>query len=525
MVDALMDAMSEWRSDITCAISDNAIEKHAGIKACAMGNFCRQYPRDREGAKTLRRYLDFLCSAQYNVELNGNPFSYSQKRPIYHLFHNPNGAPSIETIKKKFGNKKYYFEISAAKLFTSFNKPSEKHVVGAFTHCLYMLAEQQKQYTGLGGSSPIDSNCYIIVTGIDTYDPDDGYDDVLKLISRDNLKSYYDEVMKELEHDTSQLNIVFTCKQLPEMLLWRLADISNVENWKFEPEILNCNQFQGALSRIANEKWKVVTVNCGVLVVKKVQYIMNRQNCDILTLRVVKQLQNELNQWFPKWRICWMTEPPIWQYSVPCLLYEKKGNNQKWYLVFYAPLQWSDDLPDRVAFNCDDDDRVENFYDNIGTNGINNVNNYEQDLNNMLDYPISLLVHQCVAGLNDVLAQHREAYRSINVELKQLCKRLSIKAMLLEEPFRSVYFAMAQVIEGNGKVKTEYCPSLTVLEPTLPTVSEAIKQLLKNIDDNKYVNKKYAVIYCSRNTVACLGDRQKSILVYGPINVVVVMLN
>uniref|UniRef100_A0A7E4UUX9 CUB domain-containing protein n=2 Tax=Panagrellus redivivus TaxID=6233 RepID=A0A7E4UUX9_PANRE len=203
---------------------------------------------------------------------------------------------------------------------------------------------------------------------------------------------------------------------------------------------------------------------------------------------------------------------------VPCLTYRKAACGKTWYLVFYAPLEWSAQLLDGAVSECGEDDTEvqQRFasYDNLTNH--NNLNTAEQGLNNILGYPVSLFPHQNAAGTDHygTFIKHREAYRTVNIrsQYDHLCQKLIRVAVLLDEPFKSAIFAVQQVIDRK------VLPGHNTLEHSLPTVFTAVKQLLIGIS-----NERCLVIYCNRNTALRVGNRQSAVVTVGPIKVIVVV--
>uniref|UniRef100_A0A7E4VB11 Mab-21 domain-containing protein n=1 Tax=Panagrellus redivivus TaxID=6233 RepID=A0A7E4VB11_PANRE len=336
-----------------------------------------------------------------------------------------------------------------------------------------------------------------------------------------------------MEIDASTVNFVFTCRKLPEMLIWRL------DNPVFEPELepYECYFLLETLPKLVSSKWEIATVNCDAKVTKVVTTIMNQ--FDIPTVERVKKLQTAIRCSYPNWRVCWYetkrstdkTDPQLGHFTVPCVIYKRGANGYFWYLAFYAPLEWSNEVLDNTYYDCDEDsDEVERRLDDIDTNIYNNnLNAVEQNLNSKLSFPISLFFHQTAAGLHNrvILARHREAYRSVNVDLEYMCQKLfltAVKVMQEEEsePFLTVLHAVRQVLEKHGFDKNgKAMPSYSVIPTTISTAHTVIKQMLRGIDHNKHTNKVYAVIYCNRNAVVSFQDAK--IVVIGPFKIVVVV--
>uniref|UniRef100_A0A7E4UWL7 Ubiquitin-like domain-containing protein n=1 Tax=Panagrellus redivivus TaxID=6233 RepID=A0A7E4UWL7_PANRE len=62
------------------------------------------------------------------------------------------------------------------------------------------------------------------------------------------------------------------------------------------------------------------------------------------------------------------------------------------------------------------------------------------------------------------------------------------------------------------------------LADTLPRVSGVTKQLLSTVNQTQYVNKKYTIVYCNRNTVLDIGTQRNTVVNVSLNKVVVIAL-
>uniref|UniRef100_A0A7E4UNZ1 Uncharacterized protein n=1 Tax=Panagrellus redivivus TaxID=6233 RepID=A0A7E4UNZ1_PANRE len=397
-----------------------------------VAEYRRRHRTDAKGVKKFDSYLTCLCDFdQYFKYPSLAKWLGEMPWQNYYFFHAVDSPPTVDDVKTYLLEKderRAFTVITIDELFTNFNKASRDRPVGAFTHCLYELMLQKVK----NSKYPNFTMDHLIVTGIDDYTSDDGYKEICKLLHLNNLKEYYDEAMPNLKVNAAKVKFIFTCTELPEMMLWRLAE-DLIEKIIIEPDTINKDQretYRYALAMAAAEDWVKMTVNCTSEVESRIQTVLNAvdsQVKDVLTTKLTYNLQKKLRRWYPNWRVCGMEVEPTWRFTVPCVVYQKL---ERWYLMFYAPLEWSDRIQflEDVAYDCgSDNDEVMNRFKEIKTNqNANNLNSIEHDLNTVLGYPISIYPHQNSAGIHDraILVKHRETYLSINVALKNGFKEL-----------------------------------------------------------------------------------------------------